>query len=167
MIGYATHELAELLKQLTPSQRAAIDRIVRHVYVNNEPWADLFRGDDKVCTENTFYKRGRLDEEGEWHGRGWSHQPIFKQALELASRLALQAEEAEDLHALRRAKRRAVQSAERAVDQWIDIMQYSEQDFARIQAANEVVRLAFHGEDNDDEATGAAGDWWGAAFEDE
>ena len=169
MAQYATYELAELLAQLTAAQRGAIDRIVQHVYIDNRPWADLFRGEDKICAEVTFYRRGFLDEEtGEMSRVGWSHQPIFQKALQEAVRLALQAGEREQLHHLQKAKRRAVEKAKSAVDTWVGIMEDTE--FAlrvrRMKAADRVKQLAFHNEGTDeDESSGAAGDWWGAAID--
>lgn len=167
MARYATYELSELLLTLTTGQREAVGRIVEHVYINNRPLGHLLDGDDKICSERTYYKRGILDTEtGEFRNPGWSHQPAFTQALEMAARLALQTQESEDLHRLRKAKRRAIEKAESAVNQWVDVMEHSELDFARIQAAGEVVKLAFHNPDSDEaENHGAAGDWWQAALD--
>lgn len=168
MTGYATHELVELLRKLTPAQRVAVGRIVQHVYVDNKPWAHLFVGDNAICREATYYRRGKLDEEtGERTNPGWNHQPDFQRAVETAARLALQVQSAEDLHRLRQAKRKAIDRAESAVEQWVSIMRYSQMDFARIQAAGEVVKLAFRDEGSNEEETGVAGDWWQAALEGE
>lgn len=168
MAAYATYELSQALARLTPPQRDAIGRIVRHHYLANKPLAHLFDGDDAICAEKTYYRRGFYDEAtGTWRKVGWSHQPEFKAALELAVRLALAAEQGEDLHKLRKARRRAIDKAEDAVNVWVDVMHKSDMDFARIQAASKVLDLAFRDEaDGDEEKVGGAGgDWWGAALD--
>lgn len=168
MAAYATYELSELLRRLSPAQRNAVGRIVEHVYLNNRPLAHLLDGDDKICNENTWYKRGTLDEEtGEWRNAGWSHQKPFTDAVDMAARLALQTQESEDLHKLRKAKRKAIDKAESAVEVWADVAKNGDNEFARIQAAGELVRLAFQGNETDDQAEGrgTAGDWWKAALD--
>ena len=165
MVGYATYELAEKLAKLTARQREAINRIVQHVYIDNAPWAELFRGDDKICAEAAYYRKGRIDEAtGKHTGFGWGHNPDFKAALDEAVKLALAAQERERLGWLQRAKRRAEESAGRMVDQLIQVATHSELDFARIQAADKVITLAFKGSgDQADAGTREEGDWWAAA----
>lgn len=109
VVGYATYELAEKLAGLTPQQRAAIDRIVQHVYIENRPLADLLRGDDKIASEQRYYQRGAVDEQtGRWLKRpGWHHDPDFQAALKEARRLALMARTREELSAWQEAKRTA------------------------------------------------------------
>lgn len=169
MAKYATYELSELLRALTPDQRQAIGRIVRHVYLDNKPLAHLFGGDKPICSENTYYKKGFLDEAtGEWRKQGWSHQPKFVAALEMASRLALQAEQSEDLHYLRKARQKAMRLAPAAVGVWADVMTDKKGEGKdRNQAAKHLLDLAFKDDQGDgsEETQGAAGDWWGAAFD--
>lgn len=107
--GYATYELVERLAQLTPQQRAAIDRIVQHVYIENCPLAQLFRGDDRICAEPKYYQRGVIDEEtGRWVRRpGWHHDKVFQDALAEAVRLALLVRTREELRAMQSAARAA------------------------------------------------------------
>jgi len=146
MARYATYELSEHLRQLTPAQRDAIGRIVQHHYIDNKPLAQLFTGDGAVCSENTYYKRGYQDPDtGEWRKVGWSHQEAFNEALDMASRLALQAEQGEDLQKLRKARAKALNHAEAAVDTWISVMQASPNDSARNEAARRVLELAHKG----------------------
>lgn len=166
MAAYATYELSELLRQLTPAQREAVGRIVDHHYIQNRPLSHLFEGADKICSENTYYKRGVLDEAtGEWRNQGWHHQPVFAEALRLAARLVLQAERTEDRIKLRKAKVKAIDHAEKAVDAWISVMKQSEKDADRIDAAGRVIDLAFRGSDevSNEPASAEADDWWRAA----
>lgn len=109
MVGYATAELVEKLMPLTHNQRVAIDRIVEHHYIANRPMAELFRGEDRICREDGYYRRGIIDEEtGGWKKRpGWHHDPAFQAALKEAVRLALTARTREELTAWAEAKRRA------------------------------------------------------------
>lgn len=181
MLAYATHELAELLAALTPAQRAAIDRIVEHVYINNRPWAILFVNQPeippcaefplgrpaipRICAETNYYRRGRYDPETDTtKGAGWAHDPAFKEALDRAKELALATREEERSRKLQAAKRRAEDNAELAVNQWVSIMQSSRVDFARIEAAGKVLELAFRGE-GDTQSSGREleRDWWQAA----
>lgn len=170
MAAYATHELSQALLRLTPDQRSAIGRIVKHHYLDNKPLGHLFEGDAPICSENTYYKKGFFDEATQtWRKVGWSHQPEFVAALELATRLALAAEQGEDLHKLRKARRRAIDEAENAVDVWVGVMADKEQPAKdRNDAAARVLNLAFEAEKaaDDQPAAGAAGDWWGAALDD-
>src|SRR5687767_5591079 len=107
MAAYATWELAEKLAKLSAPQRDAIDRIVQHVYIENLPWAALFRGEDRICAETSYYRRGKVDEEtGKRVKPGWGHDDDFQDALDHARKLALSAQERERLGWLRRAKER-------------------------------------------------------------
>lgn len=107
MVAYATEALVERLMALTAQQRAAIDRIVEHVYIRNQPLAHLLRGDDKIVSERRYYDKGVMDSEtGNWTKRpGWHHDPAFQAALQEAVRLALQARTREELAAWAEAKR--------------------------------------------------------------
>jgi len=109
MVAYATHELVELLAALTTQQRAAIDRIVDHVYIRNLPLSHLLTGDDKIASERRYYDKGVMDPTtGQWKRRpGWHHDPLFQDALKEAVRLALTARTREELTAWAEAKRRA------------------------------------------------------------
>lgn len=165
MAAYATYELAELLRQLSPPQRQAVARIVDHVYVQNRPLAHLFEGADKICSENTYYKRGTFDEaSGEWKNPGWHHQPAFAESLRLAARLVLQVERTEDRIKLRKAKVKAIDNAEKAVDAWIAVMN-GRNAAVRIEAASRVIDLAFKGSEAvaSEPASAEAEDWWRAA----
>lgn len=168
MARYATHELAELLRTLTPQQRAAVGRIVEHVYISNRPWAHLFDGDDKICSETTYYRRGILDPEtGEWSRQGWNHQPDFRRAVEMAARLALQAEENEGLRAVRTAVRRSRLAAPLVVGELVRLARLAERDQDRIRAGTEVLGVALrHTEFAEGESNSAADDWWQAVDDD-
>lgn len=165
MVGYATYELAEMLGKLTPRQRAAIDRIVQHVYINNLPWAHLFRGDDKICPESRYYYRGKVDPDtGKVKGAGWGHDPQFVEALGAAKRLAIAGQQRESMGHLQRAKRRAEQQADNAVGAWVDVMEHGRDERARNEAAQKVIDLAFKGnEEKSDTGAGLEADWWAAA----
>ena len=107
MVGYATESLVEKLAALTTDQRAAIDRIVEHVYIHNLPLAHLLAGDDKICTESNYYRNGTMNPDtGKWKRKpGWGKDPLFQAALSEAARLALQARTREELQAWAEAKR--------------------------------------------------------------
>jgi hypothetical protein len=181
IVGYATYELAELLAKLTTRQRDAIDRIVRHVYLNNRPWAELFRdqppidiSDDhplgraaipRICPEAMYYRRGTIDATtGERKGFGWGHDPDFKAALEQAVNLALGQQQRERLEYLQRAKRYAEQAAGPMVQVWVNVAAFSADDSARINAAAKVIDLAFKGAgESTDTGASLEQDWWAAA----
>lgn len=165
MVGYATYELAELLAKLTTRQRAAIERIVRHVYLDNRPWAELFRGEDRICPETAYYRRGTVDaSSGKRKGYGWGHDPDFQTALDAARRLALAADQRDRMALLQRAKRRAEERAEAAVDTWDRVMTFGKDERARNEAAQKLLDLAFKGSSEQTD-TGAVleADWWAAA----
>jgi hypothetical protein len=166
--GYATYELALLLGKLSGGQRAAIDRIVQHVFIDNRPWAELFRGENRICAEANYYRRGRLDpatgEFARGHKPGWGHDPDFQAALQEAVKLALGSQERERLGWLQRAKRRAEERAAAAVDTWVGVMIDSMDDKARNDAAGRVIDLAFKGSgDATDTGAREEADWWAAA----
>lgn len=181
MVGYATWELAELLGKLTGPQREAIDRIVQHVYIENKPWADLFRDQPpitisrehplgraaipRICAETSYYRRGKVDDEGKRVKPGWGHDPEFQDALKEAVKLALGIQERERLEYLNRAKRYAEQAAGPAVQTWVHVMAFGSDDNARINAAQKVVDLAFKGGGPEQSNAGASveADWWAAA----
>lgn len=164
MVGYATYELAEMLGKLRQPQRAAIDRIVRHVYIDNRAWADLFRGDDKICAEANYYRRGKVNEEtGKVTKAGWAHDADFQEALQHAVRLALATQQRERTRWLQLAKARAEQRAEAAVNTWDDVMMHGQDERARNEAAAKMIDLAFKGS-GEQADTGASleADWWAA-----
>lgn len=165
MVGYATYELAEMLGKLTPRQRAAIDRIVQHVFVDNQPWAALFRGDDKITSEASYYRKGKVDPEtGKRKGYGWGHDPAFQEALDAAKRLALATQQRERTHRLQLAKARAEQRAEAAVDTWDNVMTHGRDERARNEAAQKMIDLAFKGSGEQTESGASLeADWWAAA----
>jgi hypothetical protein len=123
MVGYATELLVEKLASLTTDQRAAIDRIVEHVYICNQPLAHLLTGDDKICTSANYYRNGTMDPDtGKWKRRpGWGKDPLFQEALAEAARLALHARTREELHAWAEAKRRARLATPEVVEEIIAI----------------------------------------------
>lgn len=177
MVGYATYELAEKLAALTTQQRAAIDRIVDHVYIRNRPLADLLRGDDAVCSERRYYDKGKMDERtGRWLKRpGWHHDPDFQAALTEARRLALMARTREELNAWQEAKRTArlatpivvagltsIASATRLEPmdgQLIEVPRVTE-DKDRIAAAKILLDYAKPDEAMLESETDAEQDWW-------
>ena len=109
MAGYATYELAVKLAALTPQQREAVGRIVQHIYLDNRQWSQLFTGDDRICAEANYYRRGAIDPAtGGWAKRpGWGHDKEFQDALGEAMRLALQSKSREEMDAVATARRRA------------------------------------------------------------
>jgi hypothetical protein len=124
MVAYATEGLIEKLLPLTTDQRAAIDRIVDHVYIHNQPIAHLLTGDDKICTESNYYRNGTMDPNtGKWKRKpGWGKDPAFVEALQEAARLALTARTREELTAWAEAKRRARLATPSIVGSAIDIV---------------------------------------------
>lgn len=87
--AYELDKLAELLAKLTQRQRAAINRIVEHVYLRNGTVADLFVGPNRICAAGTYYRVGGYHPEtGERTGYGWGHNPDFQAALKQARKAA-------------------------------------------------------------------------------
>jgi hypothetical protein len=164
--GYATYELVEKLLALTSQQRAAIDRIVQHVYVDNLPWAPLFQGDGKICAETNYYRRGALDETtGGWRVKpGWAHDKQFVDALETAARLALTVRSREELAALQTARRRARLASGAVVDSLVSVATMGD-DKLRAAAGKVVLDYANAGAETEqaNETTSDEMDWWKAA----
>lgn len=168
MVGYMTAELAEMLTALTTSQRAAIDKIVQHVYVENRPMRDLLHGPNKVAAENSYYRRPKFDDDGVLVKKGgWHHDPIFQVALKEAARLALLARTREEMEAVAESKRRARLATPTVVDTLIDISRDGERDGDRVTAANSILKYAEIDEKAQQATTETteAEDWWGAAGE--
>jgi len=183
--SYATYELVEQLLALSPQQRAAIDRIVQHCYIDNRPLAELFRGDDKICGESNYYRRGVIDEAtGGWKLRpGWAHDKAFTDALETAVRLALAVRTKEEMAALQTARRRARLASGKIIEQLVDIAtQTTPQPLpdGRVKTLNRMtedkdsiaaskVLLDYAGAAGDreqvDTTTSDEADWWKAASE--
>lgn len=163
--GYATYELAEKLGRLSPQQRAAIDRIVQHCYIENRPLAELLRGDEKIVTEANYYRRGALDPDtGGWKTRpGWAHDKEFVEALDTAARLALQVRSREELVALQTAKRRARLAAEGVITALVTVATLGDD---KLKAAAGKVVLDYAGapeSEAGDSVTSDEADWWKAA----
>lgn len=168
MLGYATYELAQRMTELSAQQRAAIGRIVQHCYLDCQPLAALLRGTDKICSETTYYRNGKMDaESGRWLvAPGWTHQPAFTAALEEAARLALQAQTRAELHAAQSAIRRARLAAEDVIYNMVGIVRTG-QNRDSIAAGRLVLDVALRGLDAEpSDATGEAADWWKAANDD-
>lgn len=168
MAGYLTHELAEALAKLTAPQRAGIARIVEHHYVQNRPLTQLLKGDDRICTEQLYYRRGKVDPDtGEARNVGWSHQADFDAALKMAARLALQQRAGEELHAVQRAVRKARLESEGMVTNLVDIATGEADDRDRIAASKHVLDIAIKNTEFGDRETDGdmADDWWKAAEE--
>lgn len=165
--GYATYELAEKLVRLSLQQRAAIDRIVQHVYLSGLPWSPLFKGDDKICGEAFYYRRGAIDPEtGSWKTKpGWGHDKEFLDALDTAARLALSVRAKEEFAALATAKRKARLAAPKVVDSLIGVATNGED---KLRAAAGKVVLDYAGAPDSEHAgavTSDEADWWKAAGE--
>lgn len=168
MAGYATYELSQILGRLTAAQRGAVARIVEHHYIANRPMAQLFQGDGRICTENTYYRRGKIDPEtGEAKLVGWSHQPDFIAALEMARRLALQARINEETSAVQEAVRRARLAAAPVMTGLVRIAAQAESDRDKIAASKHVLDIALKNTEFGDRPSdgGLADDWWQAAEE--
>lgn len=180
--GYATYELVEKLSQLTPQQRAAIDRIVQHVYIENRPLASLLRGPDRICAEPKFYQRGVMDEAtGRWVRKpGWHHDKAFQDTLGEAVRLALLVRTREELHAIQNAARAARLSMPRVIGGALEMATAERinregkpearptEDKDRLAAMKFVYTVAGGqgtGEETQTAAESAAADWWRAADE--
>ena len=163
--GYATYELAQKLASLSPQQRGAIDLITQHVYIENKPWAALFRGEGRICSETNYYRRGRLDEEtGRWIAKpGWGHDKDFQDALAEAVRLALQVQTREELTALQSARRKARLSAPGVVDSLVAVATRGD-DKLRATAGKIVLDYGTVADvATDQPGAGAEDDWWKAA----
>lgn len=178
MAGYATYELAVKLAALTPQQREAVGRIVQHVYLDNRQWSQLFTGEDRICAEANYYRRGAIDPTtGGWAKRpGWGHDKEFQDALGEATRLALQSKSREEMDAVAAARRRARLATGAVIGELVSIAtgrQVSQtgavipresEDNARIAAGKVILEYAAvdvaeqgQGEQSEED------DWWKAA----
>lgn len=163
--GYATYELVEKLLLLSTQQRAAIDRIVQHVYVENLAWAPLFQGADKICPEANYYRRGVIDEQtGGWARKpGWAHDKQFLDALETAARLALTVRSKEELTALQTARRRARLAADSVIGSLVAVAVMGDPKLAAA-AGKVVLDYANAGAETETaDVTSDEADWWKAA----
>lgn len=180
MLGYATEELVALLVELTPRQRAAIERIVEHVYIRNQPLVVLLTGPNPICSERRYYDKGVFDEAtGAWRKQpGWHHDPKFQAALKEARRLALMARTREELIAWQEAKRTARLATPLVVAGLTSIANATElrnadgqmaevarttEDKDRIAAAKILLDYAKPEVTLDEAETNAEQDWWEAA----
>ena len=163
-----TYELAEALGRLTAQQREAIARIVQHHFVDNKPLAALFRGENPVCSEPSYYRKGRVDpDSGQLRGAGWSHQKNFSDALTMAARLALQTRQNEETNAVREAVRRARLAAAPILTGLVRMAANAEADRDKIAASKEVLGIALKNTEFGERATDGdlADDWWRAVEE--
>jgi hypothetical protein len=168
MATYATYELAEALFTLTPDQRRAIARIVEHHYVQNKPLGDLFVGDNKICSEDAYYRKGRADpDSGRMKRVGWSHQPEFASALQMAAGLALRTRQVEETNAVREAVRRARLAASSIVGTIASDAVFSVEAADRTRAGKVILDIAIKNTEFGDRPSDGdlADDWWKAAEE--
>jgi hypothetical protein len=166
MATYATYELSEALLTLTPDQRRAIGRIVDHHFVQNKPMGDLFKGDNPICSEDAYYRKGKADPEtGKMRRVGWSHQPAFSEALKMAAGLALRTRQVEETSAVQEAVRRARLAAAPLVAGLVRIAANAEADKDKISASKEVLGIALKNTEFGDRPSDGdlADDWWKAA----
>jgi len=169
MAGYQTYELSQLLGKLSAAQRGAVARIVEHHYIANRPLRELFTGENPICSEITYYRRGTVDPHtGQAKRVGWSHQPDFVAALEMARRLALQTRVNEEAHAVQEAVRRARLAAAPIMTGLVRIAAQAEADRDKIAASKEVLGIALKNTEFGDRPTDGdlADDWWKAVEDD-
>ena len=171
MQAYANYDLVELLSELTVKQRNAIARIIQHHHVEGKPMADLFRGEDKICAETVYYRRGSVDPDtGQQKNVGWIHQPKFKQALDESVRQVMRVRQEAEIHAIQKAIHLASKGTPLMIKKMLQIANDSERASDQIAAAKAVVDFATkHGaidQLNKDESTSMLEDWWKAAAED-
>jgi len=104
-------ELVAKLTRLTNNQVRGIAAIVASGYTTEAIICPrhLLHGDDKICSSDMMYRAGRYnDEEQRWTlSPGWSRQPAFMDALNLAKRLALRYDIDDEYVAIRQTNRRA------------------------------------------------------------
>lgn len=180
MMRYMTAELAEALAGLSQPQIDAIHRIVSSGHLAEEPLAPwrMFTGEDAICSQTTWFKRGIADTEtGRWlpgHRPGWSHQKAFVDALQMAKRLARRLHLQEALAAVNESVRAAQMASpavvrnmvklatDRMVDKDGKELPVGVEHKDQVAAAKVVLGYAKpDGEASEEED--AAGDWWAAA----
>lgn len=175
---YANDDLLDQLADLTPKQRAAIPRIVDHVYLRNLPILQLLDGPDPPCARRVYYQRGEIDAEtGHWLRRpGWGHNPKFQKALRLAARLAIRAQYDEKMAAMALASYKAGMAAPDYVDTLIAIarqarlengilmvrMTEDKDSIAAAKVLNDMGQSVNRLPDDESSDSDAA-DWWAAA----
>lgn len=184
MLRYMTWELEEQLSRLSAPQVTAINRVIEAGHLVDEPLAPyrLFVGCDAVCSRNTWVKRGTLDPAtGSWRGVGWSHQPAFVAALQLAKKLARRVQVEESLQAVRQAVQRARLASPHVVEELVSIatgqtvvrqadgtwlkLDRASVDKDRIAASRVVLGVATADPAVEEGTDGLAADWWTAAEE--
>lgn len=184
-----TDELVAKLARLTQRQVDGIARIIAAGYHTEAivcPRA-LTEGDDRICDGSMMYRAGKWDEEKQrWRiSPGWSRQPAFMEALNLAKRLALRYNVDEEFIAIRQANRRARLSSPDIMTELVRIARNlpasipsvpstesipsTPTDIAprdQIAAAALVLKHAALDAIPDDDADNPEADWWKAAEDD-
>ncbi len=181
MMRYMTSELAEALAGLSQPQIDAIHRIVASGHLAEEPLAPwrMFTGEDAICSQTTWFKRGIADAEtGRWlpgHRPGWSHQKAFVDALQMAKRLARRLHLQEALAAVNESVRAAQMASPSVMRNMVKLAtaQAVNKDGElepvlgvehKDQVAAAKVVLGYAKPDGvASEEEDAAGDWWAAA----
>ena len=87
MAGYLTYELSEALGKLTPQQRAAIARIVEHHFIANRPLSELLHGDNRICSEIVYYRKGTIDPDTGEARRVWADELVPVASCRMLSEL--------------------------------------------------------------------------------
>lgn len=72
----ARQRLRVLLAQLTPKQRAAVDRVIE-AEIAGVPLASLLGGENGICSHTAYYKKG-----------GWNDNAAWREALDIARGLS-------------------------------------------------------------------------------
>lgn len=72
----ARQRLRVLLAQLTPKQRAAVDRVIA-AEIAGESLASLLTGENAICSHTAYYKKG-----------GWNDNAAWREALDIARGLS-------------------------------------------------------------------------------
>lgn len=189
-------DLVAKLSRLTVNQVRGIAAIIASGYHTEAiicPRHLLF-GEERICTTEMMYRAGKWSEERQAYTvtPGWSRQPAFMEALNLAKRLALRYDVDEEFIAVRQTNRRArlaspdimqemiriardqpsissISSTDAGpiqivVDNSIDANPITPRD--QIAAATLVLKHAALDAIPDDDGDNPEADWWKAAEED-
>ena len=183
LVHLQTDELVAKLSHLTVNQVRGIAAIVAAGYLTEAIICprDLLFGEGRICTSDMMYRAGKWSEERQAYTvtPGWSRQPAFMEALNLAKRLALRYNVDEQYIAVRSTSRIAQMASPEIMQEMIHIARNLLPPSAstsptptdlpprdRIAAATLVLKYAALDAMPDDDGDNPEADWWKAAEDD-
>jgi len=177
-VNFVTWELSEAMRVLSQQQADAIFRIaVTEGHIVDDPLAPyrLFVGDDKICSKALWVRKPGVSAKGKEIKPGWSHQPAFVNALQMAKRLARQRRAGAMQSAMDEAAELAQEASPDVIREMVQIARNQDEDgnqrevkeSDQVRAGALVWKIASDTANESESDSEIANDWWGAADETE